>query len=198
MASTASRVRGQNAGLDLPPRTAGSLTPSPLPLSPATAGARDGNLPCARGTNPLAPHQRGEGGEHSEPGEGPEVLAPTLRPAQRGEGAKAPPHPALSPAPAGARGKYPPLAIPSPRASGERVASAASRVRGQRYWPRPAVPRQRVVLPPHPALSPALAGARDETRLSPALAGARDETRLSPALAGAREQARKCIDLRAG
>ena len=55
MASTASRVRGQNAGLDLPPRTAGSLTPSPLPLSPATAGARDGDLPRTRGKEPLAP-----------------------------------------------------------------------------------------------------------------------------------------------
>ena len=137
-------------------------------LCPAPTG-RGGKRPL---TLPSPPLPRGRGGKRGnvstcEPGEGPKVLPPTLRPAAAGEGEKAPPHPTLSPAPAGARddtclslthaGTHP-LAPHS----GERVASAASRVRGQRCCPRPCAPhqRERGKAPPHPALSPAAAGAR--------------------------------------
>ncbi len=103
-------------------------TPSPLPLSPATAGARDGDLSRPRGTNPLAP-QSGERVASAASRVRGQNAGPDLAPRTSGES-----HPLtlpLSPATAGARDTTPPLAIPSPRA-------------------------HRGVSPPHPCPSPPL------------------------------------------
>ena len=72
---------------------------------------------------PCALHQRGEGGR---------TPSPCPLPRSRGGEGKNPPLPR-------SRGATDPLAPPS----GERVASAASRVRGQKYWPRPCALHQR-------------------------------------------------------
>ncbi len=78
-----------------------------------------------------------------------------------------------------------PASPPLPRGRGSKRGNVSTWAKVLASTLRPAPAGRARKAPPHPALSPATAGARDETR-------------LSPALAGAREQARKCIDLGQG
>ena len=169
-------------------RGEGEGTPSPLPSPPLARGRGKANPLAPRSGERVANAARRVRGRRSWPrpcvprsGErvasaasrvrGHEVPAPTVRPVEQGE-RKAPPHPYPLPRRCGGEGKQPHLAPtgagareanPLAPRSGERVASAASRVRGQRCRPRPCVlesgdkGRHPLTL----TLSPAGAGARE-------------------------------------
>jgi len=188
-------------------RGEGEGTPSPLPSPPLARGRGKANPLAPRSGERVANAARRVRGRRSWPrpcvprsGErvasaasrvrGHEVPAPTVRPVEQGE-RKAPPHPYPLPRRCGGEGKQPHLAPtgagareanPLAPRSGERVASAASRVRGQRCRPRPCVPRSegREEAPPHPYPLPRWCGGEGSNPTSPPLV--RGRGKLTPPL----------------